>query len=476
MNSSFSWGNYPPVGGLLAHKEFDCMFKRSLRQVRVTIWVCALFIFALRSALADGASVNAAQNEDHHHPRALSHDPSAPLRWWKGNLHCHTLSSDGNHYPEMVADWYKSHDYDFLAITDHDVLCQGINENGKEWIDAAHEREPGLLSLTRYRERFGEQWVEERQEDGQLWVRLKPLREFRHLFEEAGRFLLFQGEEITNRHEQHVHINAINLQEVIAPRSGPVLEVLNQTLRAVAEQSERTGVPILAQLNHPNYHWVIKPEHLTQMESSRFFEVYSGHPGVNGSGDELHVSTDRMWDIALAQRLAQLGKPPLFATATDDAHHYFEFSSSRSNPGHGWVMVRAPFLTPEHILGALEAGDFYASTGVLLKDIRFANQRIEIEIEPAPGVTYSTQFIGTRNGYDPNSQPVMDADGRPLPDIRRYSDQIGVVLEVVEGTTPSYAFKGDEIYVRAKVISSEKKVHPRPGETFEGAWTQPFIR
>ena len=28
-------------------------------------------------------------------------------RWWKGNLHTHSLWSDGDDYPEMIADWYR---------------------------------------------------------------------------------------------------------------------------------------------------------------------------------------------------------------------------------------------------------------------------------------------------------------------------------------------------------------------------------
>lgn len=28
-------------------------------------------------------------------------------RWWKGNLHTHTLWSDGDDYPEMVVDWVQ---------------------------------------------------------------------------------------------------------------------------------------------------------------------------------------------------------------------------------------------------------------------------------------------------------------------------------------------------------------------------------
>lgn len=46
-------------------------------------------------------------------------------RWYKGNTHPHSLWSDGNEFPEMIVDWYKSQDYDFLAISDHNIVSVG---------------------------------------------------------------------------------------------------------------------------------------------------------------------------------------------------------------------------------------------------------------------------------------------------------------------------------------------------------------
>ncbi|MBS0266423.1 MAG: PHP domain-containing protein, partial [Planctomycetes bacterium] len=46
------------------------------------------------------------------------------FHWYKGNLHTHTLWSDGDDYPEMVALWYKDNGYDFLAFTDHNTLLR----------------------------------------------------------------------------------------------------------------------------------------------------------------------------------------------------------------------------------------------------------------------------------------------------------------------------------------------------------------
>src|SRR5689334_1150073 len=55
--------------------------------------------------------------------------PSAPLRWYKGNTHTHTLNSDGDSSPDDVAHWYREHGYQFLFLTDHNFLTsiEGIN-------------------------------------------------------------------------------------------------------------------------------------------------------------------------------------------------------------------------------------------------------------------------------------------------------------------------------------------------------------
>src|SRR5262249_44621072 len=149
-----------------------------------------------------------------------------------------------------------------------------------------------------------------------------------------------------------------------------------------------------------------------------------------------------------------------WGTGVDDAHDYFGTGTNKANPGRGWVMVRSKQLSADAIIAAMEAGDFYASSGVRLKDVRRESGRLSIEIEPEDGVTYTTQFIGTRKGYNPDSQPVKRESGSAFPVTRKYSDYIGVVLAEVKGTSPSYTLKGDEIYVRAKVISSKLKVNP----------------
>src|SRR6187399_3187739 len=50
-------------------------------------------------------------------------------RWYKGNLHTHTVNSDGDSTPHEVTTWYRTHGYQFLVLTDHNYLTDvtGLN-------------------------------------------------------------------------------------------------------------------------------------------------------------------------------------------------------------------------------------------------------------------------------------------------------------------------------------------------------------
>ena len=45
-----------------------------------------------------------------------------PARWLKGNTHTHTTESDGDSSPDVVTRWYREHGYQFLVLSDHNVL------------------------------------------------------------------------------------------------------------------------------------------------------------------------------------------------------------------------------------------------------------------------------------------------------------------------------------------------------------------
>ncbi len=392
------------------------------------------------------------------------------LQWYRGNIHTHSLWSDGDDYPEMIALWYKERDYDFLCFTDHNVL-----PTTERWTEP-DKNKGKRKAYDKLKARFPNDWVEERMVDGRLEVRLKTFQETSAKLGEPGKFLLIQGEEITDRFKNlPVHINASNVRDLITPRGGSsVYETMQRNVDAVIAQRERQRQPMLVHLNHPNFGYAVTAEDLMRVRGENFFEVYNGHPGVHNSGDAKHASVERMWDIILTRRIAELDLPLMYGLATDDGHEYHNIPSRGSEPGRGWVVVLAAELTPESLIDAMEQGRFYASSGVELEKVVSSSKGLEVAVAAKPGVTYTIEFIGTRKGYDRTSQPVTDNKGKELWTTRRYSDELGTVFSTVNAPSGAYKFQGDELYVRARITSSLK--HPNPSEPgeFERAWVQPL--
>ncbi len=410
---------------------------------------------------------------------------SAAPRWWKGNTHTHTWWSDGDSPPENVAAWYREHGYQFLVLSDHNRMQQDSIARGTlglsytQWYPIEDDSRRDALQI--YRKHFGEDWVQTRNSDkGVTEVRLKTLDEFRHFFEVPGEFAFISGEEITDSFKSNpFHMNAVNIQDVIEPRSGTTAtQVIQNNLNAVLDQGAKSGRDVLAHINHPNFRYGITVEDILPLRydtGEGFFELYNGHHGVENYGDAHRMGLEKMWDVILAKRIAEGDGALMYGIANDDAHSYTRWEvGANANPGRGWVMVRASRLTPDSIVAAMKRGDFYGTTGVTLSALESSDNQIALEIQAEAGVEYTVEFIGTRRGVDLRGRPVQDlpADMQGRASMR-YGDGIGVVLATQRGTKATYKARGDELYVRARVTST--KPHPNPfkaGDT-QMAWTQP---
>ena len=120
-------------------------------------------------------------------------------------------------------------------------------------------------------------------------------------------------------------------------------------------------------------------------------------------------------------------------------------------------MLRSANLDGDSIVRAMQAGEFYASSGVTLDDVQMGNDAYRVSIRPQEGVTFVTRFVGTR---------IVDGVLGP----------VGEVLSEQEGLSAEFKPQGDELYVRGVVTSS--RMHPNPyaeGDR-EMAWTQPWVR
>ncbi|HYN07790.1 MAG TPA: CehA/McbA family metallohydrolase [Vicinamibacterales bacterium] len=242
----------------------------------------------------------------------------------------------------------------------------------------------------------------------------------------SGKFLVLRGEEVTDRlNEKPLHINGLNVANEVPPQGGTsVVDVLQRNVDAIRQEN---GVP---HLNHPNFGWAISADEIGQVQNNKLFEIFNGHPQVNNLGGGGVPGLEEAWDAILTS-----GKQ-LYGVAVDDAHTFKQPGNPNvAGPGRGWVMVRAARLEPKALLDVMEQGDFYASTGVELIDYQVTDASMMVAVKPTTFSKYRIQFIG-KNGR---------------------------LLKEATERAATYEFRGDEGYVRARVIESNGRI----------AWCQP---
>jgi hypothetical protein len=306
-------------------------------------------------------------------------------------------------------------------------------------------------SFQKYLEKFGEEWVVYKTDTGRIQVKLKTFAEYKSKMEDTS-FLIIPSEEITNyvADKIPVHVNATNLQQAIAPpNAATVTETMQQSVDAVLKQRKETGVPMFPHINHPNFGWAITVDDMIALQGERFFEVYNGHPQVHNYGDSTRMSTEVMWD-KINMAYANRNQPLMYGLATDDSHNYHQLGSAFSNAGRGWVMVQAKSLDAASVIEAMEAGRFYASTGVTLSNLSFENNQLKVEIAEEVGVAYAIEVIGLKAGADETE-----------------------VLQTQRGTHLDFEVTKEYVFVRIRVTSNKQKENPFQDGDVEMAWTQP---
>jgi hypothetical protein len=259
----------------------------------------------------------------------------APLKWFKGNTHTHSLNSDGDSTPDDVVQWYREQRYHFLFFTDHNIVTpvEGLND----------------------------------------------------LFAMPERFLVVRGEEVTDQAAgKPVHLNMLGGEGVVQPQGGAsVAEALRRNVAAI--DSARGIISI----NHPNFGWAMSAADLAGGKGAHLIEIHNGHFMVNNAGGGGQPGAEALWDSMLSAGIR------VFGAASDDVHQLKQpWAKASARPGQGWVVVRAPRLTAESILAALAAGDFYASTGVELSDVQATPQRLAVTVKEQSFARYTVQFIG----------------------------------------------------------------------------------
>ncbi len=256
------------------------------------------------------------------------------MPWFKGNTHTHSFVSDGDSAPPVVCAWYKAHGYDFLCMTDHNHPFDSA------WLIGS-----GIADSS---------------------------------------FLVIPGVEITTVAEGlPVHLNGLGIS--VMPEL-PVYSSIEALLQGSIDSIRALGgVPII---NHPNFYWALSPKHLLGLKNCNLFEIWNASTNCNNIGAGGKPSTDDFWNGLLGAGQTWHG------IASDDAHDFAsEFWGYKSLPGQAFVVVQCDKLEQAQILAALEAGNFYSSTGIMLESLEINSRLIRLEIRGQHHYQYTSELV-----------------------------------------------------------------------------------
>ena len=224
--------------------------------------------------------------------------------------------------------------------------------------------------------------------------------------------LIISGAELDS---ERYHIVALNLKEIFDGEGLSPQEIINK----IYDQNA------LAIVGHP-YWSALTSKDLFPLKNYIGIEVYNSTcEKAKGKGySSVH------WDEIL-----QEGKK-VWGFAVDDTHHHFGEYREDDILG-SFIMVKAKSLSIENICSSIKNGNFYSSTGVIIKDLKVENNRISVEFSPSCNV----DFIG----YGFSGE--------------RFSGK-GEEITHVE-----YEIKGNEKYLRIEITDKNNKK----------AWTNPIF-
>lgn len=284
-------------------------------------------------------------------------------KYYKANLHCHTRASDGRATPETVKEEYKKRGYSVVAFTDHEHLFNYAHLSDEDFV-AINGYE---LSITGPKVDTYGPLPSSRQIHINIYSK-DPACDVTPFYSESKDWYKFE--------DMHHLVKATEpFERGFAP----------EKVNALVARAHELG--FLVSLNHPNWSLITAEDYLGY-EGFDFIEVHN--TGCIKSGH--HTDEAAYNDLMKAAKR-------IFAIATDDNHNAFGFEGIKTDSFGGWVMIAAEKLGYSEIMNALEAGDFYASTGPEIHSITLDDSGeegvVRIKCSPAKAIYLITQ--GRRN-------------------------------------------------------------------------------
>lgn len=261
--------------------------------------------------------------------------------WYKGNIHCHTINSDGKLSPAQVAQAYREHGYSFLAISDHDIYSDYRQELDREDFIILPAMEASAVL-----------YKEEGKPERICVHHMQALLGTKLMQEQAKKGLLTHLEKYPPRIFYESWDGAQVAQEM---------------------QDDLKAYGFVTTYNHPVWSRVREKEFIN-LEGISALEIYNyGTVEESGTGfDSIH------WDVMLRN-----GKK-VWAFASDDNHNDGILEDSFG----GYIVVKAEKLEHEAIIKAIMDGNYYSSSGPEIYDWGIKDGMAYVECSPVERVNF----------------------------------------------------------------------------------------
>lgn len=275
-------------------------------------------------------------------------------KFYKANLHSHSVYSDGHLTVEEMKEAYMKKGYSIIAFTDHEHL-----------IDNSHLDDENFLSITSC-----EVAVKEFPEQSTLVNMDMRVGHFNF-------YALDQHNTVTPCYSSvYDHfVNDLNRDKIKFEGEYErkySIERINEMIRIANEKG------FIVSYNHPN--WSL--ENATRyLGYENLFAVEIVNGGCIKAG---YVDNEGVFDDILRS-----GKK-IFATTADDNHNPHPIDSKLCDSFGGWVMINAEKLEYSEIMSALQRGDFYASTGPEITSLTRDGDTVRVECSDAKKIVLVT--------------------------------------------------------------------------------------
>lgn len=249
--------------------------------------------------------------------------------WLKGNLHSHTVNSDGHLTAEQMKQAYKEHGFDFLCVSDHDFYTDTRALTDKD-------------------------------------------------------FTMIQGFELysnaTDGKDIHIHYLWEDSLEPVKPNTTIHLpERTGAASSKFAYEMKEKGC--FVQLNHPHWSmlWSSEIEDENPYHAVEIINYASEWQENTGDGSIF-------WSEMLYRGVKMWG------TGTDDNHNKAPLDDMDSDSFGGFTVVKARDRSSKAIMEALFNGSFYTSTGPSIYDFYVDGDEVHIVCSPCERIWLSGHF------------------------------------------------------------------------------------